>query len=664
MNRPCKTLQVAALAGLALAASIGASHAQTFLTGSYTNNFDTCGQVTPFSGECSVAGWVYWYGTPGGDTPMTNDVYEDVNNNPNSGSLLVVSPFDSSFNQNFFFGTFDNTPFGTTEEANLLNYSDITFYIKMAPGTPPRTNSSGVNLDFGTIGVGIFFPYAYEELERPTIPLAASNNWVMLTVPINHTLPNLTNVSGVAFDIDSADGYPQFSMTNYIDSLQMHALGTEVIPVALAPPVKATPGLNCIASAAGTGGEFNRYQVSTVADTGYSFVGRPSVTYSWNIESFPAKTGGNFQQHFFIVNGAPGPFDDAPDYNLADCLFMTVQQSDAGTATFDFRYKTNEPGGNGMLFNTFSPGDSNDNPYGWPVEPVASLSTTAGALGTWSVTFANNTNITVHAPDGSSTNFSIDPATAALFADPATLILGGQPNNPNGAGKAVVYSSFSASGCAAPISDNFLADTTLNTAVWQNLSNDTNGLYLVPATAAYWLSWTLPDAGYQLQSKAGLGTPGGWTQLSTPEIVVNGRRQALLDNSQLPSGTQGYFQLFQFQSSQLQVLLAGESNAPYTPTGKTGTPTPSSLSTNGGYVTATINAVDSNFNTNNGVPDTIHVTSSADPDDVLPADAALVNGTLTEQVRFNATGSYTITATDITTTNVPPATSSSVTITP
>jgi hypothetical protein len=662
MKKPCTAVCLAAFAGLALAASIGASQAQTFLTGNYTNNFDTGGRTTNFWGVGSVASWVYLYGTPGGVAPMTNDVSEDVNNSPSSGSLMVVSPFDTNFNQNVFFGPFSNiSPYDTSVEANLLGYSDITLYIKMAPGTPPRTNSSGVSLDFGTIGVGVFFPYAYEELARPTIPLAASNNWVLLTVPINHTLPNLTNVYGLAFDINSAAGYPQFSMTNYIDSLQMHALGGEAIPVALTPPQKAVSGLNCIATG---GNQFNRYQVASVADTGYSFVGRPTVTYSWTIKSFPANTGGNFQQHFFIVNGAPGPFDQAADYNLPDCLFMTVQQSDAGTATFDFRYKTNDAFDNAMLFNSYSPGDTSDNPHHWPIEPYATLSTAAGALGTWSVTFVNSTNITVRAPDGSSTNFNIDPAVAAFFADPATLILGGQPNDPDGYGKAVVYDSFSATGCATPFTDNFASDTMLNTNLWENLSSDTNGLYLVPPSAAFWLSWTMPDAGYVLQITASLTPPVTWTQVTPPTIVVNHRRQALIDSSVLPSGALGCFRLLQFQYFQLQVLLAGESNAPYTPAGKTGTPSPSSLSGNGGLVTATINAVDSNFNINSGVTDTVHFTSSADPNDVLPGDAALVNGTLTEQARFNAAGSYTITATDTTTTNVPPAISSFVTVGP
>jgi hypothetical protein len=664
MKTLCASLCGRALfASLTLAATIDVSRAQyVFLTTSYTNNFDVGTNRSNFSGSGSVAGWLYWYGTPGNNTPMTNEVSMDVNNNTNSGSLQVISPFlGVPSTQNTFFGTFgDGYGYDFSERANLLNYTNITFWIRMDPGTPPRM-SSGTNVDFGTIGVGIInSSYGYEQFGAPTIPLSASNSWVQLEVIVDHTQNNLANVPGISFTIANYGGYPEFNMTNYIDSLVVHIYEGIHPPPGLSPPQKAISGLNAIASIPGVNGQYNRYQVSTVASTGYTFVGQPSVAYSWNIKSFPAGTGGNFQQHFFIVNGSPGIFDQPADYNLADCLFMTVQQSDAGVATFDFRYKTNEPDGNAMLFNT-NPTNTN----GWPVMPYATLSTTNGALGRWSVTFANTTNITVTAPDNSSTNFSILPAVAALFADPVTLILGGQPNNPNGAGKAVVYSGFSAAGCTAPFSDNFSADTTLNRAIWNNFSNDTNGLYLVPATSAFWVPWSLPDAGFALQTKSDNNIAGGWTQPNVPIIRVNGMDQALIDSNQLPSISQGYFQLIEYQASQLQVLLAGETNAPGTLTGKTGSPTPvGGVNSGGALVTVTINAVDSTFHIASGNSDSVTLSSSADPHADEPFGLFLSNGTLTTQVVINVTGNYTITATDGGSPVLSPGTSSSVTISP
>src|SRR6185503_14177411 len=91
------------------------------------------------------------------------------------------------------------------------------------------------------------------------------------------------------------------------------------------------------------------------------------------------------------------------------------------------------------------------------------------------------------------------------------------------------------------------------------------------------------------------------------------------------------------------VLLPGETAAPGTPTGKTGSPTPQVAGT---AFTITVNAVDANWNvviTN----DTVAITSS-DANAVLPADAALVSGTKTFSVTLKTAGSATVTASDVT----------------
>jgi len=318
-----------------------------------------------------------------------------------------------------------------------------------------------------------------------------------------------------------------------------------------------------------------------------------------------------------------------------------------------------------MLFNTVDSATNLAlNTNMWPVEPIATLADAGGAVGTWSVTIANSTNITMTGP-GVSTNFNITADQAAVFADPVSLILGGQPNNPNGAGKAVVYSSFSATGCSSPFSDSFATDSTLNLSIWKNLSSDTNGLYLVPSTAAYWLPWTIPDAGFSLQQKASLNSPGGWTLPTVPIIRVNGADQALLSTAQLPSASQGYFQLISFTASQLQVLLGGQTNAPGTLLGYTGSPTnvPGG-DTGGASVSVTINAVDPTFHIVSGNSDSVTLTSSNDNNVSEPQGIVLANGTVTVVPIVLASGNYTFMATDGGTPVLSPGTSASVTITP
>jgi hypothetical protein len=670
------SLRLAALIGLALAASIGTSHAQFTQGETYTNNFDIGANTTNFSGSGSVASWIYWFNTPGGNLGMTNDISLDQQNLSTSGSLTYWFPWATNNNtQNLIFGTFDNAyGYDRSVNADLTSYSNISFWIRADPSTAPRS-LQGTNLDYGTIIVGLWYSpdpsgdiNNFETLGSVTIPLSASNAWAHLNMPIPLSTANLNKIAGFGFNTQSYGANNAQGGTNYaypagqvsvfyIDSFQVQS-GVKPPNPTISAPVKPISGFNAIATTPGSGGQYNREQLVTAADTGYTFVGQTSPSYSWNIKSMPTGTGGNFQQHFFIVNGAPGPFDQAIDYNLADVFWVTVQQSDAGAANMSFRLKTNEPGGNAMLFNTTSPTDTVNNPNGWPVEPIAALNDPNGAQGTWTVSVSGNTSITITSPTGLSTNFSITPAQAALFADPVTLVLGGQPNNPNGAGKAVVYSSFTASGVATPLTDNFLTDTSFNTNLWiTTIANDTNGVVLVPADAAYWVAWTLPAGGFALQTKANLTTTGGWTQPNGLTIQDNGQDQQLVLSSQLASPAQGYFQLIQFHASTLQVLFDGQTNAPGTTLGYTGSPTPiSGADEDLAIANVTINAVDSTFHIDNGIDDVVQTTSTADPNTSEPLPVALVNGSVTVQIVFGVAGNFTVTAVDNTNPNPPNAT--------
>jgi hypothetical protein len=94
--------------------------------------------------------------------------------------------------------------------------------------------------------------------------------------------------------------------------------------------------------------------------------------------------------------------------------------------------------------------------------------------------------------------------------------------------------------------------------------------------------------------------------------------------------------------SKLQVLVPGETAAPGTTTGKTGTTSPQAAGT---AFSVTVNSVDANWNVVNS-NDTVGITSS-DPAATLPANAVLASGTRTFSVTFNTLGSRTVTATDI-----------------
>ena len=98
--------------------------------------------------------------------------------------------------------------------------------------------------------------------------------------------------------------------------------------------------------------------------------------------------------------------------------------------------------------------------------------------------------------------------------------------------------------------------------------------------------------------------------------------------------------------TQLQLLVPGETAAPGTATGKTGTPNTEYVN---GAFNLTVNAVDQYWNLVNSVTDTVQITSS-DAHAALPANAALVAGTGTfsvtpETVSYNP-AITTVTAAD------------------
>ena len=95
--------------------------------------------------------------------------------------------------------------------------------------------------------------------------------------------------------------------------------------------------------------------------------------------------------------------------------------------------------------------------------------------------------------------------------------------------------------------------------------------------------------------------------------------------------------------SKLQILAAGETAAPGTTPGKTGT---ASAQTYNVAFNVTVNAVDQYWNPVSAT-DTVGITSS-DTAATLPANAALAAGTNTFAVTLNTIGSFTVTATDVT----------------
>ena len=109
------------------------------------------------------------------------------------------------------------------------------------------------------------------------------------------------------------------------------------------------------------------------------------------------------------------------------------------------------------------------------------------------------------------------------------------------------------------------------------------------------------------------------------------------------------------QFTRLQVLMPGETAAPGTPTGKSGSPRAQVV---GVPFSITVRACDNSWNTVTNISHTIQITSS-DVSATIPSPAQLSSGERIFQVAFNAAGNFTILAHDQSDNTIPDGTSSS-----
>lgn len=662
------------LACLIFAQAVG--HASTIIT-SFSDGFPNNGQTSLYQ----APSFTYWYslyqdlpGPTHGDynIPGTNDPTMDYQGNSSSGSMYVYAPWTnfSGGDQNVFYITFaDDGQYDSGTVMQVITITNLSWYIHVDPSTQPDANGNFGTISGGLIAVDpVTSAYDREDTTYLTIPGAATNGWVKMSETnaanfvaaansLNSGNPNNAYAFGVAFDQNSyGTGYPTNTVIYWIDQVTVQTATAPPPPPP--PPIltinKAVPGLNLFAGDNST--LYNREDIESVGND-YSWVGASGpVTYSFTITNYPIPAGDGFQTQIFLIPN-PGT-ESAPDYNEANAIFLDMEANSTG-ASVTFRYKTNNP-------------DSETMPYA--AGALASISTSNG-VGTWSMTFTDNTNVMLTAPGNVTTNFSIPDstgATTALFASGVTLYFGVQAGNVGGANDHIVASDFSVTGLgSADFNDNFEADAAgggFNPSLWKTNATFPTSVQLVGPGNPYWLSWTTPAPGFTPEVTGALSTNIHWTVPSTYTTFDAGSNVLqLINTNDLPTNNAAFFALVQRTFTQLLVLLPGETNAPGTATGKSGTPTPVSLGA-GGAEEVTVMAVDSHFYPVPGETDQIGLTASDSSAD-LPTAINMANGvaqfTDLDPVYFNTEGTWTITATDQQAgTTIPPATSSPVTVGP
>lgn len=622
------------LAALALAGFLNSAQAQfTPNVDSWTNAFDTSGSTTS---------WFSWYNWTWG-VSWNASVYNPATAG-NAGSLEIddASPWTQPVTQQgILVGSFG--PGGTYDRSVTINanlYTNIIFDVLVSSNCVVNPNGN-----FGGYYVGFISGAGNTMVQVGFVPMpaAASNNWVHCVLPIPKTLVgDISAAWGLYFqsthwwDQDPSEP-PAGGLTNYIDNLEVQITpGPPPPPPSLLPATiqTAVPGVNLIATGAATG---NRYDIITTNTVGYGPRAGHTVTYTWNITKFANDPNG-FMGLFMLScgadssltpnsNGGPGPYDSAIDWNWGNVIVASIQEN-SGSAYMNFRYKTNAPAANGSIWTT-----------------VCTVSASS-AIGQWSVSIDQDSGLVTLTSPQNTTNFTMDAASLALFTDPLALTLAAEANDSGGLGQSVVFSNFTATGCATPISDNFATDMTLNTNIWFALAVDLNGIQLVPPTAGVLVGWTRPDSGYIPEVSSNL-LAGFAPVTPIATFIDQGNRMAIIPQAPLGPNA-NFFRLLKRVYSQLQILLPGETAAPNTPSGKTGTPSAQSANVAFNVI---VNSVDANWNVVSGSTDAIAFTSSDSGNFLVvsdPTQPSLSGGTITATVEFLADGSATITASDAT----------------
>jgi hypothetical protein len=491
--------------------------------------------VDTFDSADEVLQWSRWWGSA--DQTYEFDPSTDANSNPNSGSLKATVVFDVTAhvgdNQFAVVGAF---PDNATLDGTI--FTNLVFDVKWDTNSPTRAPG-----DFGALEFG-FRASDYSQIwltpaSPMTVPIVTTNNgWLHVVGPIDPTAKGLSQVTGVVLKMWAPD--QTGTATFWVDNVKLIANTNVVLAAPTLSMQRAEPGLQIFASHAGA--PTQRQDIRTVSPE-YSWVGAGQpVTYSLTITNYPDTNHAGFQTQIFLVPGDAVPKSEtSPDWNEPNVVFLDIQNNSSGGAYATFRYKTNLPNGNSMLYTDSSSTNG-------PVGALASINTSQIA-GTWSLTFANDTSVTLSGPGGVSTNFDLPPEAAADFAGPLYAYFGIQPNNVASINQSARLSAVQITGVGTPIDENFAGVTNdtqtipdLDPAIWERAAEDAAGVVLVPPDAAFWLNWTVPAAGYVLQMSPDL-TPDSWTDVAAPATQIGNQMSAVVRSTDLPQGASAFFRL-------------------------------------------------------------------------------------------------------------------------
>ena len=587
-----------------------------------------------------------------GSSTVEWDATQDNTGN-SGGSLYISGPFDrvTSDTPMMLYGITSGNPWWhPIAPFDMTVYKSLEFDIKwnadptnmsLATFNAPPSPGGVQGLEIHACPDGAGGPV----LAVTNIPDAAVSGWTHVIIPINPTMSGLNAVYGVWMNKWLQPGVPYSGTFGFwLDNVVLK--GTDAPPP---PPTvameAAVQGMNFIAASTG---QYDRQEIRTVGSNYAWYAASGPVSYSMNVAKIgaaaPAASG--FQLFMHLIPGVPDPARADSDWHEPNIVYWRIVNNADGSAWSDLQYKTNAPDSNGVMYDTSTNGTGFPGGVGSPT-----------CAGTWTITFSQETNIVITAPGGGTVTNTLPPEVVDIFKNYSPnmqINIGAVPGELSRLGQKAIVTGAKFTGTPGePTLDSNFVGAPRDTNLWSIVaSSPAYGVQQIMPDAAFWLDWTLPASGFRPQAKATLA-PGTWTSLNLGGYEAGGKHVCLVHKSDLPSSSSSFARLIKGAYSQLQVLLPGETAAPGTTTGKTGTPNPMAVFD---VFSFTVNAVDSDWFPITGITNTVRLTTG-DTGAFLnnqspPVELPLANGTAA--VGNNSFGTpstgagWTITAEDVT----------------
>ncbi len=290
----------------------------------------------------------------------------------------------------------------------------------------------------------------------------------------------------------------------------------------------------------GAGDQWNRDAIATpttpAGSTNYTWVNQNGIGYFYTITNFPSPAAHpGFESHLFIVNedtvgGVYNETYGGSDWNAADLALLRVENATNGIGVnVSFEWKTNMPAAN--------------------APNVISVTNLPSGNGTWGVVFSDDLNGSIVGPTGVLTNFTLPEGVQGNFAPSMSFLQFGvfkndvQNSGVNDSQSAVFTHVVVTNSSMGVIFDDDFAGPGLTAKYEWRATASTRTQWIPPGTG-YWLTWSLPDLNFNLQSAGNISGP--WADAGASFSYIDGtgtNRIAAIPTTNLPAGDAAFFRL-------------------------------------------------------------------------------------------------------------------------